>query len=225
MSRRVRSWGPLLVAGTMGLAISGCGVSSSREGLPPMVSAVVTQTVAQVAGYHPTGTFVWVALKGLTLYEWEDAQTPPPTNAFNYPAEEFYLIEMRGHFGPSSTEYKTVAFIAVPTHDSGTPARGVGLFWNGQWQSDQFLSLSRLGQVHYATVPSVPKLVKGRVPDLLGLSYPEAQSIMQGLGITFKASSVSHFNTYLPPFTVVSQTPDGGQTLRHGASVRIQFNM
>ncbi|MHB8324961.1 MAG: PASTA domain-containing protein [Candidatus Dormibacteria bacterium] len=185
----------------------------------------MTQTVAGLPGYHPTGTLEWVELKGLTLYEWEDAQTPPPTNDFNYPTEEFYLIEMQGRFGPSSTAYKTVSFIAVPTHDSGTPARGVGLFLNGQWVSNKFLSLSRLGQVHYAPVPPVPKLAAGRAPDLVGLSYTEAKSIVQGRGSTLTDTTVAHFDSYLPPFTVVSQTPTVGQPLRHGAVVKVEINM
>lgn len=190
-----------------------------------MVSAVVTQTVAGVPGYDPTGALEWVQVKGTTLYNWESAQTPPPTGTFNNPTGQFYLVEMRGRFGPSSTQFKTVAFIALATHDSGTPSRGVALPLNGQWESNHFLSLSRLGSVHYAALPSMKRVVPGRVPNLIGLSYLEAQALLHGQGSTLEASNVDHFDSYLPPFTVMAQAPSSGQQLRRGAVVDIKINM
>ncbi|MHB1526925.1 MAG: PASTA domain-containing protein [Candidatus Dormibacteria bacterium] len=217
---------PMLAAGL--LFTAGCAASPSQVALPPMARAWLLQTVVVQSGLHPDASFDWVKLNGQSVDNWEQSQDSSGKNTSSFsvsyaPTAEFYLMELRGHFA-SSTGQRTVAFELVATETTGWPTkRGVTLS-GGTWFSNRFTSLSRLGRVNHGLVPPSPKLINGRVPNLVGLGFPEAEALLHRLGLSVKAHNILHFDPYLPPFTVVSQTPKSGQYESSGG-VQVTVNM
>jgi hypothetical protein len=187
------------------------------------------QEVVGQSGSHPAGSFVWVKADGRSIDDWEQGQAASSKTLSNQvsfaPQAELYVVELRGSFRSSPHVYKSIAIALVPTHTTGSPSKegGVGFTWH-TWVASKFKSLSSLGQVHHDSVPLQRRLIKGRVPNLVGLSYSQAQSALHELGSTLKDHNVRHFDSPLPPFTVVAQTPNSGRRQSRGL-VQITLNM
>lgn len=215
---------PLAVISVAVLAgVAGWLVSRPEPAVPPMVRAYLLQDVVGQRGSDPADTFDWVEVTEPSLVNWESAHQPVVDIPGPGPRLEFYVVELRGQFGPFPTnpgypeaigpskETGTVEVLVVATHTTGSPnKKGVRFFTSG-WLSNTFPRMSSLGQVNHGVVPKSPKFTNGRVPDLVGLNYYDNSVELEKLAPSIKYQQTTHYTPYLPEFTIVAQTPKPGQ--------------
>jgi hypothetical protein len=208
--------------------VAGWLASRSEVAVPLMVRAYLLQDVVGQSRSHPASSFDWVEVTEPSLVNWESAHQPVVDIPGPGPRLEFYVVELRGQFGPFPTnppypeaigpskETGAVEVLVVATHTTGSPnKKGVRFFTSG-WLSKSFVPLSTLGQVNKGAIPKSPKLTNGRVPDLVGLNYIDNSVELKRLAPSFKYQQIARYDPYLPIWTIVAQTPEPGQHRRGG---------
>jgi hypothetical protein len=195
----------------------------SEPAVPPMVRAYLLQDVVGQGWSHPASSFDWVEVTEASLVNWESTKESIVFFSDESPAAEFYIVELRGHFGPFPTnpaypeaigpskETGTAEVLVVATHTTGSPAKKRVSLKAAGWLSKSFAPLSTLGQVNKGAIPKSPKLTKGRVPDLVGLNYIDNAVELKRLAPSINYEQIAHYDPNQPEFTIVAQTPKPDQ--------------
>lgn len=162
--------------------LSGCG--HSAVGTPSLVSSTAYELATSYGHPYMRSRYQWVEVDGARLYSWDSTQTVLlPSGGFK---GEYYVVEVTGRFDVPGAGVESVGLALEHTAWTVDAATNFNEFQQQIGWGKRPVSLSRLGHVHHAILPPYPRVRRGYVPNVVGMSPTRAAMVLRDDGYSAK---------------------------------------